>query len=129
MLKRILALLCALLLALPLAAGAEVALPENLPSLMGAGGEWYVIALAQTGNEDLSACCTALLDYLDTHTVRAASTRQKLALTLLALGGEHAFIESTLADSIGQQGLMSWVWGLHLLNNGCVSPAYTVAGP
>ena len=145
MIKRFFALLCALLLALPLAAGAEPAitvkssaayvpgmenmsrwLTNDLPPLMGAGGEWYVIGLAQLGNCDLSAAHTALLEYLDAHTVRAASTRQKLALTLLALGSEHAFIEKTLADSIGKQGLMSWVWGLHLLSNGCQSPAYTV---
>ena len=78
MLKRIFALLCALLLALPLAAGAEPVHPplDQLPDLMGAGGEWYVIGLAQSGNDDLSAAHTALLDYLATHKVRAASTRQ-----------------------------------------------------
>lgn len=147
MLKRIVALLCALLLASAPAAGAESALVvkssgeyipgvvnlddwlrHDLPAIMGAGGEWYVIALCQTGEYDLSAAYTALLDYLDNHTVRAASTRQKLALTLLALGSDHAFIQSTLADSIGKQGLMSWVWGLHLLNNGCESPEYTSDG-
>ena len=127
MFKRIFALLCALLLALPLAAGAEPVHPPlaQLPDLMGAGGEWYVIGLAQSGNDDLSAAHTALLDYLATHKVRAASTRQKMALTLLALGSDHEFIQTTLADSIGKQGLMSWVWGLHLLNNGCESPDYT----
>ena len=125
MFKRVLPLLCALLLALPLAAGAEPAIPEDLPALMGVGGEWYVIGLTQSGEYDLSAAHTALLAYLDTHTVRAASTRQKLALTLLALGSDHDFIEKTLADSIGKQGLMSWIWGLHLLNNGCESPACT----
>ena len=128
MLKRFFALCCALLLALPLAAGAEAIKPpiEQLPGMMGAGGEWYVIGLRQRGDDiDLSAAHSALLDYLATHTVRAASTRQKLALTLLALGSDHEFIEKTLADSIGKQGLMSWVWGLHLLNNGCESPAYT----
>ena len=128
MFKRIFALLCALLLALPLAAGAEPVHPplDQLPEMMGAGGEWYVIGLVQQGKKtDLSAAHAALLDYLATHTVRAASTRQKLALTLLALGSDHEFIGNTLVDSIGKQGLMSWVWGLHLLNNGCESPDYT----
>ena len=140
---RIFALLCALLLAFPLAAGAEAAsileykasqsgakdvsdwLAHDLPALMGAGGEWYVIGLSQTGNDDLSAAHAALLDYLESHNIRAAATRQKLALTLLALGSDHDFIQKTLADSIGKQGLMSWVWGLHLLNNGCTSPDYS----
>lgn len=143
MFKRVLTLLCALLLALASAAGAEPALivgsgdesipgvvnlddwlVRDLPALMGVGGEWYVLGLSQSGDYDLSAAHTALLEYLDTHTVRAAATRQKLALTLLALGSDHEFIGKTLEDSIGQQGLMSWVWGLHLLNNGCTSPAY-----
>ncbi len=142
MLYRILALLCALLLAFTLAAGAEPLILDfkaaqsgndnwvegGLPDLMGKGGEWYVIALAQQGGYNLSASRAALEDYVASTKVRSATTRQKLALTLLALGSEHPFIESTLADSIGKQGVMSWAWGLHLLNNGCISPDYTADG-
>lgn len=147
---RILALLLCLLLAIPLAAGAQEPAAEELitgildfkaaqsgaenvsdwvatglPSAMGAGGEWYALALAQTGGYDLSASRAALLDYLADATVRSATTRQKYALTLLATGGTADFVTATLADSIGKQGLMSWAWGLHLLNNGCVSPELT----
>ncbi len=139
MCKRIFALLCALLLALPLAAGAEPSIldfkqaqsgADNwaevvLPSLMGKGGEWYAIALSQSGSHDLSACRVALEDYVAANKVRSATTRQKLALTLLALGSEDDFIATTLSDSIGKQGVMSWAWGLHLLNNGCESPTCT----
>ena len=147
---RILALLLCLLLALPLAVGAQEIAAEDfltgilefkaaqsgaedvsdwlaagLPSAMGAGEEWYALALAQKGGYDLSACRAALLDYLADATVRSATTRQKYALTLLATGGTADFVTATLADSIGKQGLMSWAWGLHLLNNGCVSPEFT----
>lgn len=145
MFKRIFALLCALLLVTSLAAGAEPAIldfkaaqsgTDNwvetvLPEMMGKGGEWYAIALSQQGDRspagkyDLSACRAALIRYVENTKVRSATTRQKLALTLLALGGEHDFIQTTLADSIGKQGVMSWAWGLHLLNNGCASEAYT----
>ena len=139
MLKRILAMLCALLLALSLAAGAEPSILDfkaaqsgaddwvesGLPDLMGKGGEWYAIALSQAGGYDLSASRVALEDYVTSAKVRSATTRQKLALTLLALGSEHPFVEATLSDSIGKQGVMSWAWGLHLLNNGCTSPDYT----
>ena len=98
---------------------------DDLPATMGAGGEWYVLGLQQGGAAvDLTGCRAGLLDYLATHTVRAASTRQKLALTLKALGGGEDYLAQTLEDSIGQQGLMSWVWGLHLLSNGCESAAY-----
>lgn len=148
--KQILALLSALLLALLPSAGAEASLAANvregvlrfkaaqsgaedvpgwvtahLPDTMGQGGEWYAIALSQDGGYDLSACRAALLSYLDGTQVRSATTRQKLALILLANGGKTAFVTATLEDSIGRQGLMSWAWGLHLLSNGCTSPAYT----
>ncbi len=92
---------------------------SGLPGMMGAGGEWYAIALRQRGGDDLSAAREALLDYTASTKIRAASTRQKLALTLMATGGSTDFVDATLADSFGKQGLMSWVWGLHLLNNGC----------
>ena len=139
MCKRIVSLLCALLLAFSLAAGAEPSILDfkqaqsgadswvenGLPDTMGKGGEWYAIALAQQGGYDLSACRGALESYVAGTKVRSATTRQKLALTLLALGSEHEFIAATLSDSIGKQGVMSWAWGLHLLNNGCESPEYT----
>ena len=140
MFQRSFALLCVLLLAFSLAAGAEPSILDfkaaqsgvdnwvesALPDLMGKGGEWYAIALAQQGGYDLSACRAALEEYVAGTKVRSATTRQKLALTLLALGSEHEFIAATLADSIGRQGVMSWAWGLHLLNNGCVSPENSV---
>lgn len=149
---RFFSLLLCLLLAFPLAAGAAEPAREAddlltgilafkiaqsgaenaadwassaLPSSMGAGGEWYAIAMSQRGGYDLSDCCAALLDYTASTNVRSATTRQKLALTLLATGGTADFVTSTLSDSIGQQGVMSWAWGLHLLNNGCQSSVCT----
>lgn len=139
MIRRWMALLTALLILA--SAGAEGAAPKEgilafkaiqsgakdvqdwiaggLPELMGKGGEWYLIGLSQTGQHDLSACREALLTYLKNNTVRSATTRQKLALTLLAAGGGTADGTSVLADTLGKQGVMSWAWGLHLLNNGC----------
>ena len=106
MFKRIVALLCALLLATLLAAGAESAILDfkvaqsgadnwvetALPDMMGKGGEWYALALSQQGGHDLSGCRAALVSYVEGTKVRSATTRQKLALTLLALGGEHDFL-------------------------------------
>ena len=91
---------------------------------MGKGGEWYAIALAQQGGYDLSACRVALEDYVSSTKVRSATTRQKLALTLLALGSEHEFIAATLSDSIGKQGVMSWAWGLQF----GLTIRFTIAG-
>ncbi len=143
--KQLLIFLVALLLAFPLAAGAEESdvlqgvleykaaqsgaesvpdwLAQGLPAQMGTGGEWYALALSQLGGAELTACRSGLEAYLSANTVRSAATRQKLALTQLALGDEAPSAAAVLADSIGQQGVMSWIWGLHLLNNGCESPA------
>lgn len=91
----------------------------------GVGGEWYTIALRQYGRTDFADYETALLSYLQNTQVSSASSRQKYALALLAVGSKDAYIENTMNDSIGQQGVMSWVFGLHLMNNGCESKAYT----
>lgn len=105
----------------------EAWIASALPESMGTGGEWYAIAL-NGGEYDLSACHQALTGYLAAHSVRAAASRQKLVLALSATGSaEDAadFTAETLSDTIGQQGVMSWIWGLHLLHNGFESPACT----
>ena len=89
----------------------------------GQGAEWEILALAQSGERyDFSDYEAALLAYLAANTVRAASTRQKYALTLAAVGSADGYLSQVLADSIGQQGIVSWIFGLHLLNNGYEAP-------
>ncbi|MBR2405792.1 MAG: DUF4430 domain-containing protein [Clostridia bacterium] len=88
--------------------------------------EWYALALCQYGEYDLSAYEAALTAYVSENTVHAASSRQKYALTLVACGSTHPYIGTVLNDSIGKQGLMSWVFGLHLLNNGYTAAEHTV---
>ncbi len=89
----------------------------------GITAEWYVLALSGEGY-DLSAYQAALRQYLAEHTVRSATTRMKYAMALLASGAsaDDPAVTAILAESAGQQGLMSWVWGLHLLNNGVPGP-------
>lgn len=91
----------------------------------GVGSEWYILALSQTGEYDFSAYRSALESYLEEHKVSSATSRQKYALALLATGASTPFVETTMEDSIGQQGIMSYVFGLHLLNNGCTSTRCT----
>lgn len=99
------------------------ALVENA----GLTSEWYVVALSQSGSYDFSGYETALLQYLAEAPVHAASSRQKYALALIASGSTDAYIDRTLNDSIGQQGIMSWIHGLHLLNNGYSSDGHSVS--
>lgn len=93
----------------------------------GTGSEWYVIGLAQHEEYDFSSYETALLGYLESNTVGSASSRLKYALCLSAIGSTDEYICKTMNDSIGEQGLMSWVFGLHLINNGYVSEKYSAS--
>lgn len=93
----------------------------------GVSSEWYAIALRQSGKYDFSAYASALKDYLSNNAVRSKVTQQKYALALLVTSGDIAFANNVLQETIGQQGIMSWVYGLHLLNNGCSCESVTSA--
>lgn len=92
----------------------------------GRGAEWYIIALAQYADGiDYSAFEEGLLDYIGSNAVYSASSRLKLALCLAAIGSTDKYINTALATSVGEQGIMSLIFGLHLVNNGYTCPTYT----
>lgn len=95
----------------------------------GGSAEWYAIALSQYRPEcDLSGYADALEKYLSENEVKSASSRQRCALALIACGRRDAeFVKKTANDSIGEQGIMSLIFGLHLLNNGVTSEKFTVS--
>lgn len=93
----------------------------------GDGSEWYALALTQYGSYDMAGYEKALLDHLNSNTVHSASSRLKFALCLAATGSTDKYINSTLNEAIGKQGLMSRIFGLHLLNNGYCSSEYTAS--
>lgn len=92
----------------------------------GATSEWYILALCRRGSYDFSSYKAALMRYLTDNEVRSASTRLKYALILLAVGSEDGYISDTLNDSTGEQGIMSLIYGLHIMNNGYVCEKYSV---
>ena len=92
---------------------------DSLSQTAGKGTEWLVFGLSRQGRYDFSAYHAALLDNAQNGGVLSAATRQKYALVLLATGGSNDFVEQTAQETIGAQGIMTWVYGLHLLNNGC----------
>ena len=92
----------------------------GLSEYAGITSEWYILALSQSGNYDFSAYREALQNYLDTTEIYSASSRLKYALAMASTGTDSPYIEESLENSIGQQGIMSWIYGLHLLNNGYV---------
>ncbi len=94
-----------------------------------AGAEWYVIALSNNGVYDFSDYNTALNSYLSENEIGSASSRLKYALTYIAIGDRtNPYISKALGDSVGEQGIMSLVFGLHLLNNGYKCDTYSVNG-
>lgn len=87
----------------------------------GMTSEWYILALSQSGEYDFSAYAQALSAYLSENEVSSASSRLKYALVQKSIG-ENVQIP---ADAIGAQGIISEIFGLHLLHNGCVSDTHT----
>ena len=89
----------------------------------GTGAEWYILCLAQSGKDyDFSAYERALSDYLESNTVPSATTKQKYALMLAAIGSKHAYISEASQDTVGTLGVMSYAYGLHLASNGYKTP-------
>lgn len=107
--------------------GIQAWIDGYLTANAGVSAEWYILSLSQYDKYDLSAYGAALLSYLKSNTVHSASSRLKYALCLSSVGSDDSYIVSTLNDSVGEQGLMSWIFGLHLLNNGYESGKYTTA--
>lgn len=99
----------------------------ELTGNVGTTSEWYVFALSQSRDYDFSSYEAALTEYIENNTTRSAASRLKYALVLAAVGSESEYMEEALTDSIGQQGIMSWIYGLHLLNNGISCTEYTTA--
>lgn len=101
-------------------------LDGELASCAGVTSEWYVISLRQYDKTlDFTSYVSALKEYINNNRIAGAVTRQRLALALIACGQkDYPFVKATLEDSIGKQGVMSWIFGLHLLNNGAVSAEY-----
>ena len=155
--KKIIAVLCALLLAvfavLPsFAAGTGAAdaeidaifgyimredgaddaqswLDGSLAAKAGTGAEWYVIALRQyrTGL-DHTAYADALEAKMNAGSVRGAVSRQRCALALAACGrADSAAARAVCDETPGTQGVMSLIFGLHLLRAGVPSTVHTVA--
>lgn len=107
------------------ASSAQEWLDTGLCDSAGSTAEYYAITLSQSGRYDFSAYRKALLSYLDSHEVRSPVTREKYALALAAAGGGESYIQRVCDSDIGGMGLMSLVFGLHLLNNGYTSASYT----
>lgn len=101
------------------AANVQQLLNGELAAGAGSVSEWYILALRQYEKGfDFSEYSSALERYVSANETANASTRLRYAISFAALGTNYEYISSTLNNSIGKLGIMSWVFGLHLMNNG-----------
>lgn len=89
-----------------------------LPQSFDGIAEWYVLALSQTGEYDFSAYARALVRYVNENEITNPVTKQKYALALLASGYSSDFVSKTVDECVGKLGIMSYVYALHLAENG-----------
>ena len=90
------------------------ALTENA----GKSSEWYIFSLSRYGDFDFSGYESALLSFLGQQKKCTASSALKYALVLASVGSSDSYISETVNSATGKQCVMSYIYGLHLLNNG-----------
>ena len=109
-------------------AGAQHFIDHELSGNAGINAEFYIIALRQKKRYDFSSYEKAMIGYINSHEIYSATSKEKYALALIAAGSHSDFIQKAADEAIGDQGLMSLVFGLHLLNNGYHSRLYSTSG-
>ncbi len=99
-----------------------------LPSQLNGSGEWYAMALSHYAPHlDMSQIATGLNDILSSDKKLSTVTRLKMALALLSCGDfNNPHITAIAADWYGDNGMMDYIFGMHLMNNGYTygSPSY-----
>lgn len=107
----------------------EMSLQEWVDSLApeaGSGTDNYILALNHLDVDfDASSYARALVRVLAEGSISNPVTRQRAALTLISCGGVSLVPQDLADNAIGKLGTMSYVYGLHLLNNGAPSRLWT----
>lgn len=91
----------------------------------GKSSEWYAITLSRSGEYALSGYAASLEKYIAENKITSATSRMKCAMALIAAGKRSSLTDEIAENSVGEQGIMSFIYGLHLLNNGCSCSRYT----
>ena len=99
---------------------------NTLPSRAGdSAADWYAMTAVQRGF-DCSAYGDAMRSVLDSMDEPSATSRERIALTYIACTGQQSpACTEILESSAGRQGIMSWIFALHLMNNGVTSEKIT----
>jgi len=92
----------------------------------GSAADNFIIALSyMDAGFDREACANLLAQELVSGREDNPSSIQRMALALIACGGIDMIPDGLADDTIGELGVMSYIFGLHLLNNGVPSDKWT----
>lgn len=80
--------------------------------------EWYILALCQYKEDyDYRNYISSLNSYVANMKNARATDKQRIALAFSAAGDNAEYIEETIKNSIGKLGIMSYIYGLILLDS------------
>lgn len=86
----------------------------------------YIFALSRLGVDfDSAAYARALREALEEGKLSNPSSRMRAMLTLIACGGREYVTADMVDAAVGQMGIMSYIYGLHLLNAGAPSELWS----
>ena len=94
----------------------------------GTTSDWSVFSIRQYNSQlDFSSYAAALKKHIETNEGYSAVTQQRYALLFIAVGQNRDYVAQTANSTISESGIMmSWIYGLHLLNNGYTNTEYSV---
>ena len=100
--------------------GSAQALVDEISEDMGNSiSDWYAISLSRYKyNIDFSKCITALNNYTASAENLRATDMQRIAIAYTAIGSKSEYIKTALNSSIGKLGIMSYDYGLIMLDCG-----------
>lgn len=79
--------------------------------------DWYILSLHQyKGRYNYNKYRKALDIYVKNTKITKATDIQRIALVYSAVGGNEEYIQTTIDNSIGDLGIMSYIYGLILLD-------------
>lgn len=87
--------------------------------------DWFVFALMQSGTDhDFSSYAGALAENAAADTKANAAEKEKYALLLSAFDGNDEYISNVLDTCPDGLGIMSYIYALHITNNGYTSAVF-----
>ena len=94
----------------------------------GISSDWFVFSIIQYAGSkyDYASYAAALKNYIKKSASNTSpTTKERYALNFAAMGTNSAYVKKIANEEIGELGIMSNVFGLHLITNGFSSSKYT----